>query len=156
MDHLSNISEYDEQRTPLEVAFHDLGFVFDSDAAEAFQELVTYWQPGGPATTAIRAHAEDFLSAFGDVLWPLENAKRQHLELEDPDEGLTYQENGDVLLAKMVHYCTILAPLLTRNPPGRVKIDENELIERILQRGRSPNPDRQRAEMDARQNFEEE
>ncbi|KAI7547250.1 hypothetical protein KC331_g5130 [Hortaea werneckii] len=156
MDQISNVSEYDEQRTPLEDAFHDLGFIFDSDAAEAFQELVTYWQPVDRATIAMRARAEDFLIAFGDVLWPLESAKRQHLELEDPDEGLTYQENGDVLLNKMVHYCTILAPLLNRNPPGRVRIHEKELLERIMQRGKSPNPDRQRAEMDARDSFEEE
>lgn len=156
MNQMSNISEYDEQRTPLEDAFHALGFVFDSDAAEAFQELVTYWQPVDHATTAIRAHAEDFLNAFGDILWPLQSAKRQHLELEDPDEGLTYQENGDVLFEKMVHYCTILAPLLIRKPPGNVNIDEEELVERVVQRGRSPNPDRQRAEMDARGSFEEE
>ncbi|KAI6807760.1 hypothetical protein KC332_g10451 [Hortaea werneckii] len=156
MDQISHISDYDEQRTPLEDAFHALGFVFDSDAAEAFQELVTHWQPVDRATTAIRTHAEYFLNAFGDVLWPLESAKRQHLELEDPDEGLTYQENGDLLFNKMVHYCNILAPLLTRNPPGKVNIDEEELIERIVQRGRSPNPDRQRAEMDARGSFEEE
>ncbi|KAI6800117.1 hypothetical protein KC363_g829 [Hortaea werneckii] len=156
MDHISNISEYDDQRTPLEDAFHALGFVFDSDAAEAFQELVTHWQPVDRATTAIRAHAEDFLNAFGDVLWPLDSAKRQHLELEDPDEGLTYQENGDILFKKTVQYCTVLASLLTRNPPGRVGIDEDELVERIVQRGRSPNPDRQRAEMDAFANFEEE
>lgn len=134
MDQIFNISEYSKLRTPVESAFHNLGFVFDNDAAEAFQELVRHWQRQYRSTIAIYAHAEGFLDAFGGVFWPPESAKRQHLELEDPDQGLTYLGNRDVLRNKMVHYCSILSPLLTKVAPGSVKIDEEVLIERIVQR----------------------